>query len=106
MTALRNGLRAGMGVAIAGLFWIVSRWSDGGTMLALLGPICALISQTESAARSSVQFMWGTMLAGIAALVCSYLLLPQTDGSPAADGGRCRLSWSPASCSAVRRAMA
>ncbi len=82
VTALRNGLRAAIAVALAGLFWIVSRWPDGGAMVALLGPICALISQTDSAAKSSVQFMWGTMLAAVAALVCAQLVLPQISGFP------------------------
>ena len=80
VTALRNGVRAAVAVTLAGLFWIVSRWSDGGVMLALMGPICALISQTDSAARSSVHFMWGAMLGCAAGLVCSYVLLPQMSG--------------------------
>lgn len=80
VTAFRNGLRAAVAVALAGLFWIVSRWPDGGTMLALMGPICALVSQTESAARSSVQFMWGAILGCMAGVVCSYVVLPQMSG--------------------------
>jgi len=80
VTALRNGLRAAIAVALAGLFWIISRWPDGGAMVALLGPICALISQTDSAAKSSVQFMLGTVLAAVAALVCAQIVLPQMSG--------------------------
>jgi uncharacterized membrane protein YccC len=81
-TARRNGLRAALAVTIAGLFWIVSQWPSGGTMLAALGPISALVAQADSAAAASVGFLRGMVLAALAAFVCTFGLLPQMDGFP------------------------
>jgi uncharacterized membrane protein YccC len=82
VTAWRNGLRAFLAISMAGLFWIVSQWSDGGSMLALLGPACALAGQFDSAAQASVDFLKGTTLAVIGAFICTYGILPQVTGFP------------------------
>jgi uncharacterized membrane protein YccC len=81
-TALRNGMRGALAVAIAGLFWIISQWPSGGAMLALLGPVCGLLAQSESAAAASVAFLKGTALSSVAAFVVTFGILPQTTGFP------------------------
>jgi uncharacterized membrane protein YccC len=82
VTAGRNGLRAAIAILIAGLFWIVSQWPDGGAMLTLLGPVTALASQAESAAAASVDFLIGTFFAVTVGGLCSYAILPQITGFP------------------------
>lgn len=82
VTAWRNGLRAGIALSMGGLFWIISQWPDGGSTLALIGPVCALLSQSDSAAKGSVDFMKGTMIAVVASFICCYGILPQITGFP------------------------
>jgi uncharacterized membrane protein YccC len=82
VTAARNGVRTALAISMAGLFWIVSQWPDGASMLALLGPACALASQFDSAAQASVGFLKGTTLAVVAAFICTYGILPQLTGFP------------------------
>jgi uncharacterized membrane protein YccC len=82
VTAWRNGLRATLAVSMAGLFWIVSQWPDGGSMLALLGAVCSLAAQTDSAAQASVDFMKGITLSVLAAFFCTYAIMPQITGFP------------------------
>jgi uncharacterized membrane protein YccC len=82
VTAWRNGVRAALAISMAGLFWIASAWPSGATMLTILGPICALLALTESAAAGSVAFFKGTVIALAAAFLCTYGILPQTAGFP------------------------
>jgi uncharacterized membrane protein YccC len=81
-TALRNGLRAMMAVMIGGLFWIFTAYSSGPLMLTAIGPITALVAQSDSAAAASVSFFWGMVLSSIAAFVCTFGILPQITGFP------------------------
>ena len=82
VTAARNGVRAAIAIVMAGLFWIVTGWSDGSSMLVLLGVVCALASQSDSAAQASLDFLKGTALAVLAAFVCVFGILPQMAGFP------------------------
>jgi uncharacterized membrane protein YccC len=81
-TALRNGGRAAIAVSLAGLFWIVSQWPNGAATLTLIGPLCALLAQNDSASAASIAFAKGVALAALGAFVCNYALLPMTDGYP------------------------
>lgn len=81
-TALRNGVRAAIAVTIGGLFWIESQWSSGGSMLAALGPITALLAQADSAAAASIGFLKGMVLAVIGAFLCTFGLMPEVSGFP------------------------
>lgn len=81
-TALRNGARAALAVALAGLFWITSAWPQGGTMIAMLGPMCGLMAQADSAAAASLDFFRGIAISSLGAFACAYLLLPHMEGFP------------------------
>jgi len=82
VTAWRNGARAALAVSIAGVFWIVSQWPAGGSMLLLLGVFCGLLALSDSAAAASVQFLKGTVLSSVAAAIVTFGILPQTSGFP------------------------
>ena len=82
VTAWRNGVRAFLAVCIAGVFWIVSQWPTGGAALLVLAPNCALLSQTDSAAQGSIDFLKGVTLAVVAAFACTYGVLPAMSGFP------------------------
>ncbi len=82
VTAGRNGLRAALAISMAGVFWIGSGWADGSSMLVLLGIVCALASQSDSAALASVDFFKGTVLAIVAAFVCTFGILTRIEGFP------------------------
>jgi uncharacterized membrane protein YccC len=82
VTALRNGARAALAVSIAGLFWILSQWPSGGTMLALLGPLCGLLAQSDSAAAASGAFLKGIAMSTVAAFFLTFAVLPQIVGFP------------------------
>jgi uncharacterized membrane protein YccC len=82
VTALRNGMRAALAVALGGAFWIASGWSAGGSMLALLAPLCALLGTLESAAAASIGFFKGLLVASVLGLVVTYGVLPLASGFP------------------------
>ncbi len=72
VTAWRNFLRTVLAITIAGVVLDRDRMVGWQSMLVLLGPICALASQTDSAARATVDFLKGTTLAVIGAFICTY----------------------------------
>ncbi|MFC0408845.1 FUSC family protein [Roseomonas elaeocarpi] len=82
VTALRNGARAGIALFLGGAFWIISGWSSGGAMLTLLGPICALLGTMDSAAKASVGFFQGLLVAVLLGTAITYCVLPLTAGFP------------------------
>ncbi len=55
-TALRNGLRAMTAMGLGSLFWIVTAWPSGASMLAVLGVACSLLATNPSAGAVSVDF--------------------------------------------------
>jgi uncharacterized membrane protein YccC len=82
VTALRNGTRAALAVFLGGAFWLISGWSAGPSVLALLGPMCALLATTESAAAASIGFFKGVCLAIPTGLVVGYAVLPLMNSFP------------------------
>ena len=81
-TALRNGLRGFIVTMLGCLFWYVTRWPSGPTLLAYLVPAACLLATNPSASRASVDFALGTLLAIPASYVCETLMLPQITGFP------------------------
>jgi uncharacterized membrane protein YccC len=81
-TAVRNGVRAALAVALAGLFWIATAWPAGPQMLAMLGPICGLLGTSDSAAKASVGFLQGTAVAVLAAGMVTFGILPHVTAFP------------------------
>ncbi|MCQ8278014.1 FUSC family protein [Acetobacteraceae bacterium KSS8] len=78
----RNAARGFLVTLIAGLFWYVSQWPSGPSLLAYLIPAACLLATNPSASRASVQFAIGTLMAVPMALFCQSILLPQIDGFP------------------------
>jgi uncharacterized membrane protein YccC len=81
-TALRNGLRAMIAMGLGSLFWIVTAWPSGGSMLAMLGVICSLLATNPSAAAASVDFAKGVVLSTLCAFICTFGMLTHVDGFP------------------------
>ena len=81
-SALRNGVRGGLVTLIGGLFWYVTQWTAGPTMLSFLVPGACLLSTNPSASAASVKFATGTLLAIPASMLCQIFLLPQITGFP------------------------
>lgn len=81
-TAIRNGLRAALAVTLGGAFWLYSAWPSGAMMMAILGPVCALLGTLDSAAAASVEFFKGIVASVIVAYVVEFALLPQITGFP------------------------
>jgi uncharacterized membrane protein YccC len=81
-TALRNGARGVIVTMLAFLFWYVTQWPSGPTLLSYLVPASCLLATNPSASRASVDFSTGTLLAIPASYVCESLMLPQISGFP------------------------
>jgi uncharacterized membrane protein YccC len=82
VTAARNGARAALAVFLGGAFWLVSGWSSGGSVLTLLGPMCALLATTDSAAAASIGFFKGLAIALPTGLFVGYAVLPMMNSFP------------------------
>jgi uncharacterized membrane protein YccC len=81
-TASRNGLRAMIAMGLGSLFWIVTAWPSGGSMLAMLGVICGLLATNPSAGAASVDFAKGVVLSTLCAFLCTFGILTHVDGFP------------------------
>ncbi|WP_428374683.1 FUSC family protein [Lichenicoccus sp.] len=81
-TALRNGLRGCIVTMLGCLFWYVTQWPSGPTLLSYLVPAACLLATNPSASRASIDFSLGTLLAIPASYVCETLMLPQITGFP------------------------
>ena len=81
-TALRNGLRAMIAMGLGSLFWIVTAWPTGGSMLAVLGVACGLLATNPSAGAASVDFAKGMVLSTLCAFVFTFGILTRVDGFP------------------------
>ncbi len=88
-SALRNGLRGGLVTLLGGLFWYVTQWPSGPTLLSYLIPAACLLSSNPSASQASVSFAIGTLLAIPASFLAQVFLLPQIDGFPLLWGSLC-----------------
>ena len=81
-TALRNGARGATVTMLACMFWYITEWPSAPTLLAYLVPASCLLATNPSAAKASVDFATGTLLAIPASYVCQTWLLPQIEGFP------------------------
>jgi uncharacterized membrane protein YccC len=71
-----------LAVTIAGLFWIVSQWPAGGTLLLIVCVLAALLTQLPSAAAASIGFFKGIVFTVIGSLICTFIVLPRMAGFP------------------------
>lgn len=81
-TALRNGTRGAIVTMAAFLFWYVTQWPSGPTLLVYLVPAACLLATSPSASRASLDFSLGTLLAIPASYVCEAFMLPRISGFP------------------------
>ena len=81
-TALRNGARGAIVTLLACMFWYITMWPSAPTLLSYLVPASCLLATNPSAARASVDFSTGTLLAIPASYVCETWMLPQITGFP------------------------
>ncbi len=88
-SALRNGVRGGLVTLLGGLFWYVTQWPSGPTLLSYLVPAACLLSTNPSASQASLSFALGTLLAIPASLAAQVFVLPQIDGFPLLWGSLC-----------------
>ncbi|NPD69357.1 FUSC family protein [Lichenicola cladoniae] len=88
-TALRNGFRGALVTLIGGLFWYVTQWTAGPTMLSFLVPAACLLSTNPSASKASVELATGALLAIPASMVFQTFLVPQISGFPLLWGALC-----------------
>ncbi len=88
-TAIRNGVRGLLVTLIGGLFWYVTQWTAGPTMLSFLVPAACLLSSSPSASRASIEFATGTLFAIVGSVLCEIFILPQISGFPLLWGALC-----------------
>jgi uncharacterized membrane protein YccC len=81
-TALRNGARGMVAVTLGGLFYYVTAWPSGPTLLIVLAAACALLSGAPSAAAASTQFARGITLSAVVAFIWEFAFLPHLSGYP------------------------
>ena len=81
-TAFRNGLRAMIAMGLGCLFWVVTAWPSGASMLAVLGVMCGLLATNPSAAAASVDFAKGIALSAVLAFIYTFGILVHISGFP------------------------
>jgi len=81
-TARRTGVRAVIGIALAGTLWLASGWAGGGPMLMSAAIMCAIYAAHPIPASGVRRSLLGTLLAFAAALLTRGVLLPSGAGPP------------------------
>lgn len=80
--ALRNGIRAWVGVVAAGLFCFLTGWSDGVQMPFAVALFCSLAALQPNPAKTTLDFAIGLTIGTGVALFCQFFLLTRVDGFP------------------------
>lgn len=80
--ARRNGLRATLALLAASALWIGSGWPAGDIMLLVMAPYFALLSTSPHPVAGARKFMLGTLFALPLSFICTFMLLPLTNGLP------------------------
>ncbi len=76
--AARNACRGFLAIMLACLFWYLTYWPAGPTLVAYVAPAAALLSTSPSPGAASVRFVQGTVVAIILAVICQGFILPRT----------------------------
>ena len=85
-SAARNGVRGALTVGLACVFWYVTEWPAGPTLLAYLVPAVALLSNQASPSAAALGFAQGTLAAVLMATIFQPIVLPVVTGFPLAVG--------------------
>lgn len=80
--AMINAVRAGIATLSAGVFWIVTGWPSGATMMAGALPACALMGAADQPDRAVLGFAKGVALAAVAAYVCQFHMMAAVSEFP------------------------
>ena len=84
--AVRNGLRAVIGVLAGGALWIATAWPDGSSFVTDVVVICSLFGTLDNPVIGALSFLEGGLLAILAAFILLAGLMPLVSDS--------RCSWS------------
>ena len=85
-SAMRNGVRGGLTVGLACVFWYATEWPAGPTLLAYLVPAVALLSNQASPGAAALGFAQGTLAAVLMATIFQPIVLPGITGFPLSVG--------------------
>jgi uncharacterized membrane protein YccC len=78
--AVINGVRAGVAVLLAYIFWYYTAWSAGGLMFGALAPVCAFLATSDNPEQGSVGFLKGIALGAVVAFFYVFYVMPQIAG--------------------------
>lgn len=76
-SATRNAIRGALCVMLACLFWYLTYWPAGPTLLAYLVPAAGLLATQASPGGAAVRFVQGTLVAVPVAILFQSVLLPR-----------------------------
>ncbi|EPF65165.1 FUSC family protein [Pseudomonas syringae] len=82
MTALAAGARATCVVGLMSLYWVLTAWPSGASMVLASAATVALSSTTHNPRRMSLQMAGGTLLGALSGFIETFFLFPHIDGFP------------------------
>ncbi|GAB7527773.1 FUSC family protein [Pseudomonas sp. 3A(2025)] len=82
MAALGAGVRAALVVGAMSVFWVLSAWPSGATMILVSAVTVALSSMNANPWRMSLQMACGTLLGALLGFVETFAIFPRIDGFP------------------------
>lgn len=80
VTALIYGTRMFLAVTLAGVFWWLSEWPSGPTLVLFTAVVCSLLSLLDQAPRLGFPFLKSAVFCAIMAYVETFWLLPAGEG--------------------------
>ncbi|KFE43285.1 FUSC family protein [Pseudomonas congelans] len=82
MTALAAGARATCVVGLMSVYWVLTAWPSGASMVLASAATVALSSTTHNPRRMSLQMAGGTLLGALSGFIETFFLFPYIDGFP------------------------
>ncbi|MCF5360688.1 FUSC family protein, partial [Pseudomonas syringae] len=82
MTALAAGARATCVVGLMSVYWVLTAWPSGASMVLASAATVALSSTTHNPRRMSLQMAGGTLLGALSGFLETFFLFPHIDGFP------------------------
>lgn len=82
MTALAAGARAICVVGLMSVYWVLTAWPSGASMVLASAATVALSSTTHNPRRMSLQMAGGTLLGALSGFIETFFLFPHIDGFP------------------------
>ncbi|MDA7010922.1 FUSC family protein [Pseudomonas cerasi] len=82
MTALAAGARATCVVGLMSVYWVLTAWPSGASMVLASAATVALSSTTHNPRRMSLQMAGGTLLGALSGFIETFFLFPHIDGFP------------------------